>query len=116
MPFVDPSCSLIKDGPFKKVGRAATWSEPRKVHDHLSQFQVEDLAISYKLASGRFSDSYSPLRLPEMDVAFIDGNHSYKHVKIDFLHSVEHVRNNSFIFLRDTNIYCAYCKTKSGGT
>ncbi|MFZ2445253.1 MAG: class I SAM-dependent methyltransferase [Syntrophobacteraceae bacterium] len=103
--FVDPAYSLIKDGPFKTIGGCGKWSEPQKVNDHFKQFGVEDVVTHYKLTAERFFESYSSLRLPKVDVAFIDGNHSYEHVKDDFLHALEHTRKNSYIFLHDTNIY-----------
>jgi hypothetical protein len=43
--------------------------------------------------------------LPGIDIAFIDGSHSYEHVREDFLCTLEHVRKNSYILLHDTNIY-----------
>lgn len=103
--FVDPSFSLVKDGPLKTIGGAGKWNEPQKVNDHFRQFRVEEVVTHYKLTSDRFFESYVSLGLPEIDIAFIDGNHSYGNVKADFLHTLEHVRRNSYVLLHDTNIY-----------
>ncbi|MEM5786333.1 MAG: class I SAM-dependent methyltransferase [Syntrophobacteraceae bacterium] len=103
--FVDPSYSLIKNGPFKTIGGADKWSEPRKVHEHFQQFGVEDVVTHYKLRSDQFFSSYTSLGLPKIDIAFIDGSHAYEHVKHDFLCTLERVHRNSYILLHDTNIY-----------
>ncbi|MGO9311744.1 MAG: class I SAM-dependent methyltransferase [Syntrophobacteraceae bacterium] len=103
--FVDPSYSLLKNGPFKTIGGADKWSEPNKVRQHFQQFGVEEIVTHYKLRSDQFFSSYANLGLPEIDIAFIDGSHAYEYVKHDFLRTLEHVRKNSYILLHDTNIY-----------
>ncbi len=103
--FVDPSYSLLKNGPFKTIGGADNWSKPQKVQEHFRQFGVEEIVTHFKLRSDQFFSSYDNLGLPEIDIAFIDGSHAYEHVKHDFLRSLEHVHKNSYILLHDTNIY-----------
>ncbi|MHC1725478.1 MAG: class I SAM-dependent methyltransferase [Syntrophobacteraceae bacterium] len=103
--FVDPSYSLVKDGPFKTIGGADKWSEPLKVQEHFKRFGVEEIVTHYKLRSDQFFSSYKALGLPEIDIAFIDGSHAYEHVKQDFLATLQHVHKNSYILLHDTNIY-----------
>lgn len=103
--FVDPSYSLLKNGPFKTIGGMDKWSEPRKVYQHFQQFGVEEIVTHYKLRSDQFFTSFSRLGLPKIDIAFIDGSHAYDHVKQDFLCTLEHVHKNSYILLHDTNIY-----------
>lgn len=103
--FVDPSYSLLKDGPFKTIGGADNWSQPRMVHEHFKQFGVEDIVTHYKLRSDQFFASYKALGLPDLDIAFIDGSHAYDDVRHDFLKTLDHVHKNSYILLHDTNIY-----------
>src|SRR6478609_301835 len=45
--FVDPSYSVITDGPFKTVGGMSQWSDPDKVRLHFSSFGVEDVVTHY---------------------------------------------------------------------
>jgi methyltransferase family protein len=103
--FVDPSYSLLKDGPFKTVGGAGKWSHPQKVQHHFQQFGVEDVVTHYKLKSDTFFPAYSELGLPGIDLGFVDGNHSLEHVRYDFLNLSAHGHKNSYVFLHDTNIY-----------
>jgi hypothetical protein len=42
---------------------------------------------------------------PPIDLAFLDGSHSYKDVRHDFLGVLQHARRNSYMLLHDTNIY-----------
>lgn len=103
--FVDPSYSLLKDGPFKTIGGADYWSRPQKVLEHFKRFGLEDIVTHYKLRSDQFFASYKALGLPPIDIAFIDGSHAYDDVKHDFLKTVDHVHKNSYILLHDSNIY-----------
>ena len=103
--FVDPSYSLIKDGPFKTIGGQNKWDQPEKVFEHFRHFGVAETITHYKLTSKQFFDSYHDNGLPPIDVGFIDGNHSYKSVSYDFMRILEHSHKNSYIFLHDTNIY-----------
>jgi len=103
--FVDPSYSLLKDGPFKTIGGAGNWSGPQKVYEHFKKFGLEDIVTHYKLRSDQFFASYEALGLPRIDIAFIDGSHAYKDVKDDFLQTLQHVHKNSYILLHDSNIY-----------
>jgi hypothetical protein len=103
--FVDPAYSLLKDGPLKTVGGNGKWNDPEKVTEHFKKFQVENIVTHYQYRSDQFFRFYEALHLPEIDVAFIDGNHSYRNVKYDFLNTLRHSHKNTYIFLHDTNIY-----------
>jgi predicted O-methyltransferase YrrM len=103
--FVDPSYSVFKNGPLQTVGGRGQWDDPRKVHSHFARFGVEGRIVHHRLRSDQFFPRYEPLGLPPIDLAFIDGNHSYAAVKHDFLNVVERTRKNSYVLLHDTNIY-----------
>jgi hypothetical protein len=103
--FVDPSYSLLKDGPLKTMGGRATWSSDTSVKEHFQRFGVEDIVTHYKMRSDQLFTSYDDLQLPPIDLGFIDGNHSYEDVKYDFISMLGRCRKNSYIFLHDTNIY-----------
>lgn len=102
--FVDPSYSLLKDGPFKTVGGKDMWSQPQKVHKHFRQFGVEDIVTHHKLRNDEFFPAYEGLGLPGIDLAFIDGNHQYKEVKYDFIETLKRSHKNTYIFLHDTHL------------
>lgn len=103
--FVDPSYSILKDGPLHTVGGTGQWDEPQKVHAHFRRFGVDHIVTHYKQRSADFFADYEAHRLPVIDVGFIDGNHSYADVRADFLNVLRHTHKNSYVWLHDTNIY-----------
>lgn len=103
--FVDPSYSVLKHGPLHTVGGTAQWDDPQRVREHFRRFGVERIVTHFKSTSAEFFDSYRGHRLPDIDLAFIDGNHSYDAVRSDFLAALHYARRNSYLLLHDTNIY-----------
>ncbi len=112
--FVDPSYSLLKNGPFSTIGGTGKWDDPAQVDEHLRRFGVAHLTMHYRQTSAEFFREYQPRKLPEIDLAFIDGNHAYKHAKNDFLGVIEHAHRNSYVLLHDTNIYIRELLRHSG--
>lgn len=103
--FVDPSYSLLKDGPFKTIGGRSYWDDATKVREFFASFGVGEIVTHYKLRSDEFFARYDQLDLPALGVVFIDGSHAYKDVRHDFIESARRARKNSYILLHDTNIY-----------
>jgi predicted O-methyltransferase YrrM len=103
--FVDPSYSLLRHGPLHTVGGASQWDDPESVRAHFGRFGVDDRVTHFKMTSAEFFAGYAARGLPGIDLAFIDGNHSYEDVRHDFLATLAHMRRNAYILLHDTNIY-----------
>jgi predicted O-methyltransferase YrrM len=103
--FVDPSYSVFRDGPLRTVGGTAYWDDPQKVRAHFRRFGVDRIVTHHKLTSAELFTDYDARQLPPIDLAFIDGNHSYADVRDDFLNVLRHSRRNSYVLLHDTNIY-----------
>jgi predicted O-methyltransferase YrrM len=103
--FVDPSYSVFKNGPLHTVGGTAQWDDPTQVTEHFRKFGVERFITHFKMTSEEFFDSYSLHDLPSIDLAFIDGNHSFADVRHDFLAALRHTHRNTYMLLHDTNIY-----------
>jgi hypothetical protein len=91
--FVDPSYSVLTDGPFKTVGGTAQWDDPDKVARHFARFGVERLLTHYRLRSEEFFTRYDELALPDIDLTFIDGSHAYKVARVE-----HHDRHNAVTF------------------
>ena len=103
--FVDPSYSVLTDGPFKTVGGTSQWGHPEKVKRHFARFGVADVVTHYRLRSEEFFAGFQNFGLPAIDLAFIDGSHAYEDVRHDFLAALRHMRRNTYLLLHDTNIY-----------
>jgi predicted O-methyltransferase YrrM len=103
--FVDPSYSVLTDGPFKTVGGRSQWSDPQKVERHFARFGVDAQVRHFRMRSDEFFLRYGELGLPAIDLAFIDGSHTYEDVRHDFLSALRHVGANGYLLLHDTNIY-----------
>jgi len=103
--FVDPSYSVLTDGPFRTVGGTAQWDDPEKVSRHFAQFGVEAIVTHHRMRSDDFFARYPELDLPDIGLAFIDGSHAYGDVRQDFCSTLRHARKNTYILLHDTNIY-----------
>ncbi|HUO44470.1 MAG TPA: class I SAM-dependent methyltransferase [Burkholderiales bacterium] len=103
--FVDPSYSVLTDGPFKTVGGTSQWDDPGRVEEHFARFGVESLVTHHRMRSDEFFARYAGRGLPPIDIAFIDGSHAYQDVRQDFLSCLRHAGKNSYLLLHDTNIY-----------
>lgn len=112
--FVDPSYSLLKDGPLKTIGGRGTWSDSTGVREHFERFGVADIVSHHKMRSDEFFPKFDSLNLPEIDLAFIDGSHAFKDVQFDFMQALARCRKNSYIFLHDTHIYVREMLRHSG--
>ena len=103
--FIDPSYDVLKNGPLKTVGGRGVWDKPEEVEKHFRLFGVNEIVTHHKLTAGEFFPRFKALGLPAIDIAFVDGNHSYKNVKYDFMSVLKNTKKNAYIFLHDTNIY-----------
>ena len=103
--FVDPSYSVLSDGPFRTVGGTNQWSDPHQVRAHFDQFGVGDIVTHYRMRSDAFFESWPGHGLPDIDVAFIDGSHAFDDVRQDFIACARHGGANAYLLLHDTNIY-----------
>jgi len=103
--FVDPSYSVLADGPFRTVGGTSQWDSPEKVRAHFGRFGVEHIVRHFRLTSEDFFRDDAASKLGPIDIAFIDGNHSYRDVRHDFMAALARSHRNSYLVLHDSNIY-----------
>jgi hypothetical protein len=112
--FIDPSYSLLKNGPFKTIGGVGFWDDSDKVKNHFARFEVDHIITHYKMRSDEFFPQFESMQLPPVDLAFIDGSHAYKDVKYDFLKVLERSKRNTYILLHDSHIYIREILQHSG--
>jgi hypothetical protein len=103
--FVDPSYSLLRNGPQNTIGGANFWHDPEHVRAHFARFGVEQVVTHYKETSESFFERYAEHGLPPIDLAFIDGNHAMPHVERDVAGVLQQGHKNTYFLLHDTNIY-----------
>jgi hypothetical protein len=103
--FVDPSYSLLKDGPGRTIGGVDFWRNPEHVRAHFARFGIEDIVTHFKCTSQEFFARYDGWKRGVIDLAFIDGNHSFASVDHDVVGTLRHSRKNTYMLLHDTNIY-----------
>ena len=84
------------------------------MHKHFLQFGLNGIVSHHKLTSDQFFAAYKDLDLPTINLAFIDGNHSYKEVRNDFLQVCKCASKNTYVFLHDTNTYIRETLRHSG--
>lgn len=101
--FIDPSYSLLRDGPLRTVGGTGQWDDPAKVAAHFARFEVESIVTHHRCTSEAFFGG-DRAAMPPIDLAFIDGNHSFKAASHDFSAVLRHCRRNSYVLLHDTNL------------
>src|SRR5215471_16515938 len=68
--FVDPSYSVLREGPLRTVGGAAQWDDPHKVREHFRRFGLERVVTHHKVTSAEFFSHYEARGLPSIDLAF----------------------------------------------
>jgi len=112
--FVDPSYSLLKNGPLATIGGRGTWSDEDSVRKHFQRFAVQDIVRHYKMRNDEFFPAYDTFNLPPLNLAFIDGSHTFEDVKYDFTSVLARSRKNTYILLHDTNIYIRELLTHAG--
>jgi hypothetical protein len=103
--FVDPSYSVLRHGPLQTVGGTSQWDDPERVRQHFARFGVEDRVTHYRMTSAEFFSGYDERQIPAIDLAFIDGNHSFDDVRHDFIEVCRRAHRNTYILLHDTNLY-----------
>lgn len=102
--FVDPAYDVLRQGPFRTLGGRGMWKDPKAVSEHFGRFGVDSLITHFKTTSGEFFEDYEKRRGLIVDLAFLDGNHAYKHVRHDFLQVVRRMGRNGYVLLHDTNL------------
>ncbi len=83
---VDPSCD-----------------DPNALCEYVARFGVADVVRHYRETSVEFFAAYEARRMPDIDLAFIDGGDAFDEVRHDFLAVLDRTRRNSYVLLHGTN-------------
>ena len=104
--FVDPSYSLLAQRPREDHRRRQLLARPRAGAARISPASASATSSPITSSPARSSSpATTSSGLPEIDLAFIDGNHSYAHVQHDVIAALRHSHRDTYLLLHDTNIY-----------
>jgi len=98
--FIDPSYSIHREdnGHWYGVG---SWDDEKKVQQIWNEFGIESIVTHFKKTSAEYlldNDSFD-----EIDLLYIDGDHSYEGVKHDFTEFYHKMKPNSLILAHDVD-------------
>ncbi len=98
--FVDPSYSSERNDKNHWYG-IGFWDDKEKTKNHWEKFGVEDYITHFKMTSVEF------LRSPDcpndIDLLYIDGDHSFEGITHDFTQFYDHLSQNAIILAHDVD-------------
>ena len=99
--FLESGRSSLRDVPFGTAGVDSLREITEKAGKNFQEFGLESLVTCRKITGSRFLPDFATLGLPPVDLAFIDGGHSYREIEHVFMNIVEHGHKDTHIFLHD---------------
>ncbi|MFZ5585309.1 MAG: O-methyltransferase [Thermodesulfobacteriota bacterium] len=99
--FVEPTLAWLSSGRPPTAGQVSAWQPAEKVRDHFSRFGVADQITHHRLVCAEFFDRYDELKLPVIDLAFVDGVRAASEVSFDFTQLLRRTRKNTYILVHD---------------
>ena len=110
--LVDPSFSHDREGADAWYG-IGFWDDPAKVDAHWRKYGVEDYVRHHKMTSIAFCES--GLCPDDLDLLYIDGDHSYSGIKGDFSRFHAHLKRDALILAHDVDPTLSHEFPEAGG-
>lgn len=98
--FVDPSFSAERgdQNHWYGIGR---WDDSKSVEELWKTYNVNNIITHYKMTSQEFLKSeFCPNNI---DILYIDGDHSYEGIKHDFIEFYDKLANNAIVLAHDVD-------------
>lgn len=110
--FIDPSYSKDKGDKSHWYG-IGFWDEADKVQKHWEKFKVEEFVEHYKLPSREYLKDKNCLS--QVDLLYIDGDHSYEGILHDFNEYHRILRKDAIIIAHDVDPALQDFDSETGG-
>ena len=101
--FIDPSCSKQRDD-FHHSHGIGFWDDAERTGRLWSDFGLQDVITHHRVTSAEYLRQ-CPDDL-EIDLLYIDGDHSFEGVTFDFLSFLPHLSANSVVLAHDVDPSC----------
>lgn len=110
--FIDPSYSLERNDSNHWYG-IGFWDKPDKVEELWRKFGISEIIEHYKMTSEEFSKSkHCP---NDIDLIYIDGDHSYEGIINDFDCYFDKVKRNGILVAHDVDPQLPRLLNNAGG-
>lgn len=110
--FVDPSFSAERGDENHWYG-IGFWDDEKKTREHWKRFEVEDYVEHYKMTSADFLKH--PDCPTDIDLLYIDGDHSYEGISHDFNAYYDNLSPNAVIMAHDVDPNLKQMDPSAGG-
>ena len=110
--FIDPSYSIDRKDNNHWYG-IGYWDDSKKVKALWERYELENIIEHFKMTSKEFVDSsYCP---EDIDLIYIDGDHSYDGIVLDFNMFYDKINRNGIIIAHDIDPQVPTLLPNSGG-
>jgi predicted O-methyltransferase YrrM len=101
--FVDPSYSRER-GDARHFHGVGAWDDPRATEDVWHRFGVGEIVTHHRTTSAEYLRGLDPAA--EIDLVYVDGDHSYEGVMADLLGFLPHLASDSLVLAHDVDPRC----------
>jgi hypothetical protein len=110
--FIDPSYSVERNDNNHWYG-IGFWDNPQEVKNLWAKFEISEIVEHYKMTSEEFVNSkFCP---NEIDLIYIDGDHSYNGIMNDFKIYFDKIKRNGMIIAHDVDPQVPILLPDAGG-
>lgn len=100
--FIDPGYNVNEDG-LKAFGGEGVWQDPQKVKELWQHFGVDDIVTHFKMTSQEYLQNLSAMKTPEIDILYVDGDHSFEGVTHDLVNFHSYLSASATVVAHDVH-------------